>query len=127
MNNTGKITIGIWLLWVVVTSILVTVLWDSGYREFKGREIFYSDDEYADFKKSLVTSDLKILSMIALSSEPPIIVDFRIETRNLELDFPYGGSSIDKDWTYVFIGAAIPIVATVALWPYTRSWGEKKR
>ena len=113
MTNGLKILLSVWLLWAVTTAIAVPLLWDSGYREFSGKEIFNSNEEYTQFKEAVAAPNLTILHMIALSSEPPIVVDFKVETRNLKLDFPYGTDETDADWPYVFIGLAVPIIGSV--------------
>ena len=71
--------------------------WEQTY---EGREIFYTEEEYSQFKQAIVDYEVPLRNIEVLSSKPPTIVEFRYITITGLLDeneeviaikeFPYG-------------------------------------
>lgn len=56
---------------------------------YEGKETFQTYQEYRTFKEIMGVPEVTIWETFVLSSEPPIVVDYRIEAPK-GLDFPYG-------------------------------------
>lgn len=56
---------------------------------FSGKEIFQTQEDYAAFKLEVAKQTCQIEKLIVLSSEPPIVVDLRVQVPH-NYEFPYG-------------------------------------
>lgn len=68
---------------------------------YEGKVVLWSDEEYVEFKKAIAPTEVRIRELDILSSEPPIIIQFRIEA-DKGLGFPYGKAEepLGKDWMF---------------------------
>ena len=74
---------------LLLTGSFVVAVQDSTTYLFEGKEVFQTTEEYGSFKKAVGVPEVTIGEIFVLSSEPPIVVDYRIEAPK-GLDFLYG-------------------------------------
>lgn len=94
-------------------------------RTYSGKEVFSTEQEYTDFKTAVGEDGIKIKEMSALSSAPPIVVQFKIETSQ---PFGYGDKCNNGNTpaaVALFIGAGICCVIAVTEW-YQLVRGEER-
>lgn len=56
---------------------------------FTGKEVFQTQEDYSAFKLEVAKQTCQIQKVAVLSSEPPIVVDFRVRVP-YDYEFPYG-------------------------------------
>jgi len=56
---------------------------------YSGKELFTTQEEYSNFKSIISKEKIEIKSTNVLSSDPPIVVSFKIQTPRV-IGFPYG-------------------------------------
>jgi len=61
--------------------------WD--YSEYEGEAVFYSAEEYTQFKYAILEPEVQKWEASTLTSDPPIVVQFKVET-DFGYDFPFG-------------------------------------
>ncbi len=74
---------------LLLTGSFIVAAQDSTTYVFEGKEIFQTTEEYGSFKEAVGIPEVTIREVFVLSSEPPIVVDYRIEAPK-GLDFLYG-------------------------------------
>jgi len=80
---------------------------------FEGKETFLSQEEYSAFKLEVGEEEVNILDIVALSSEPPIVVEFRVSVpRNY--DFGYGRCIGTSGQATLFILILMPIAIMIS-------------
>lgn len=60
---------------------------------YVGREIFYTEADFTQFKKSLLDEDIRVDRLTVVDGTLPIVVDFKINIEkdtDESLDYPYG-------------------------------------
>ena len=60
---------------------------------YVGREIFYTEVDFTQFKKSLLDEDIHVDKLTVVDGTLPIVVDFKIHIEkdiDESLDYPYG-------------------------------------
>lgn len=79
------IGIGVW----------ITIKWwgKIAFKCYKGKVVFKSNKEYADFKLAVGGDKVISFSADVLSSEPPIVAEFEVKT-NPDCAFPYGKEEV---------------------------------
>jgi hypothetical protein len=103
-----------WFL-LVVAAFFFTMGITSYFFEntYEGKEVFYSEEEYGEFKLACAAPDVRLGNIEVLSSEPPIVVEFQVESYH---QFEYGEKSIlHKIVGMVFIvfGGVVTITSIV--------------
>ena len=94
---------------------------DPGIAYFEGTEIFLTENEYQAFKITLGESKVDLVEALVLSSNPPIIVKFKVEAESLDTTFPYGERSLEGYWAprwwdyFMFSFACLLAIIVVSL------------
>jgi len=101
----------------VATIILLSGIFGSAYLwihssdevYYEGTEVFLTEQDYKEFKMLFVDPQVQLLDASVLTSEPPIIVRFKVQVPSPDYGFPYG----KKDW----VGTSVryTVVATTLL------------
>ena len=73
--------------------------------EYSGKEVFYSEQEYVEFKEIVGARDVHITEMITLSSAPPIVVQYKVLIPR-GMGFPYG----EEDKVAPIVGYILAII-----------------
>jgi hypothetical protein len=95
----------------------LAVRWsDNCQYTYTGKENFQTEQAYTDFKQAIVDANASILGTSALSSSPPIIVEYVITTEH-NVDFPYGtkGDASNGSWVNGLMLAILGLVACLTL------------
>jgi len=106
------------LLAITMATIILLVgifglayFWIHGFDEvyYEGTEVFLTEQDYKEFKMLFVDPQVQLLDASVLTSEPPIIVRFKVQVPSPDYGFPYG----KKDW----VGTSVRyiVVATTLL------------
>jgi len=76
---------------------------------FEGKEIFQTEEDYTTFKLEIIQEDCEIIELSELSSEYPVVVNFRVKVPN-NYEFAYGKySGTTKSWS-ILAFLIIPVV-----------------
>ena len=75
----------------------------QGTDVYEGKVAFWSEEEYVEFKKVMAPTQVQIVELDILSSEPPIIIQFKVEV-DKDFEFSYG-----KKEEVVIPGWALPV------------------
>lgn len=109
----GKVVALLFILVGTVSGILIatTPLRQTTY---SGRVVFDTEQEYSAFKRALSQPYVSFNNddVLVLSSEPPIVVQFHVNTQP-EYPFPYGTYKTFGDVAIVVGGVASVLVAWV--------------
>jgi hypothetical protein len=84
---------------------------------YSGKVVFNTEEEYTKFKQDISDENIKIVDVKSLSSAPPIVVDFEVETQHDYL-FNYGNLRKDANGNRGVIiagGVAISFVLIFAI------------
>lgn len=82
---------------------------------YSDRITFETTEEYSQFKGVVGQEGVKWRRMYALSSDPPIVVDFRVEAP-YGVEIPYGEGDKNSYWPLAawgatFVGMVLPMTA----------------
>ena len=69
---------------------------------YSGKETFQSVEAYSEFKIVMGNPEVKILEFNSLSSAPPIVVSYKVNTPR-DMNFPYGV----KSWESAIINGVL--------------------
>lgn len=89
---------------------------------YEGKEVFQTVQEYQTFKEVIGASEVELIEAIALSSEPPIIVQFEVQAPRY-LDIPYGQRG-SFPVTGLFAGSVVAGIAVTVLGCFMLAFGE---
>ena len=73
---------------------------------YKGKEIFQTETDYANFKNIVGQDNIYITDILELSSAPPIVVDFNISVPH-NYPFPYGNLQSPHLEGFVVVGLGV--------------------
>jgi len=103
------------LLAITMATIILLVgifglayFWIHGFDEvyYEGTEVFATEQAYQEFKVLFVDPKVQLVDASVLTSEPPIIVRFKVQVPSSGYDFPYGKRSwVDSRETTIPVGA----------------------
>lgn len=98
---------------------MVVCLCIGGFTDdtFSGKEIFNSHEDYTLFKEELGKKEVGISELTIASSEPPIVVQFAVDTPQ-DYDFPYGHRSSGRIWTWRVGSIILPSILGVLAMSY---------
>lgn len=84
---------------------------------YKGKEIFSTEQEYAEFKYAIGQEEIKLLDCHVLSSSPPIVVDFTAYIP-IEQEFAYGEykGKVGAYSSIFMYGFLVLFVGTFLIW-----------
>ena len=120
-----KKTIGVLLLVLLVIGATVgfTILglhWgETAEKKYTGKIVFQSEQEYGQFKQAVGDQEVDISEMQVLSSDPPIVVEFKVYVPHW-MEFPYGEHNADLSstvlpsillWVVVVVAGGLIIIA----------------
>lgn len=92
----------------------LAVRWSNNcHYQYTGREVFQTEQAYTAFKQAVVDANASIEGTSALSSSPPIIVEFKITTEH-NVDFPYGAKE-DADRNSLMAVMLIAVVPSILI------------
>ncbi len=79
----------------------------------EGKLVFETEQEYGQFKRAVGQDGIEIDSILVLSSDPPIVVDFMV-TRDAGIQFAYGEERVNNvngfDYLAMLAGAGVLVV-----------------
>lgn len=84
---------------IFLASYAISTIWTDP-TEYSGTVIFETKAEYANFKRSLVSDNIHIRGLTEVSSESPIMINFRVRIPHGET-FPYG-NEVDNSCLLLF-------------------------
>ena len=109
-------------LGILASGIILLTTHESPEVVYRGDAILNTTQEYAEFKTYIADPRITVWDIDALSSEPPIWVQYRmVVPRDLDFPYPYSSRSSRQDEAvYGFclmigLGGALTIV--FVLWP----------
>ncbi len=99
------------IAWAIILSIGIVITiygaWVTTHPPttdiYKGKIALWTEEEYVEFKKAVAPTEVQIIDLDILSSEPPIIIQFKVIVEK-GFEFPYGkvaakaGVTQDDSW-----------------------------
>lgn len=90
MKKTQKIGLVLSIVGIVAGSWLLGHAWTTlAHSTYEGEAVFNTVEEYTQFKDAVVEPEVQKWEVDALTSDPPILVNYRITT-DYGYEFPYG-------------------------------------
>lgn len=77
------------VVWFVLVAPLITSHYEVSPVKYSGKEVFYTEVEYSQFKEAVGQKDVEIMDVLVLSSDPPIVVEFNVSVP-YDRAFDYG-------------------------------------
>lgn len=117
MNIKIKIVLLIASLSILISSVCYTLWWCNNSEKvlYSGVILFDTEQEYLDFKDTLLSEDVSIVSVNVLDNNSPIWVEYKIITpRNMEFSYYFKHKDAKGEWYYTFIPAIIGAISTLA-------------
>lgn len=102
----------LWLIAVVAGSVVLGQYLakdETCTYTYSGREVFQTQEEYREFKVVMSQEGMKWWQMDVLSSDPPIVAEFKVEVA-YGVDVPYGEVSKNHYWPLAFMGIGMGII-----------------
>jgi len=113
------------LLLFLGTTFIVAGFTERSNPVYSGKEVFYQQEDYTEFKRSLAEEGVDIVDIQVLSSETPIVVNFEVRTSST---FRYGTQDFMSWMPYMIFGWAFicaTIVYGISEWKDQRATKEK--
>ena len=108
-------------LGILASGIILLTTHESPEVVYRGDAILNTTQEYAEFKTYIADPRITVWDIDALSSEPPIWVQYRmVVPRDLDFPYPYSSKGVRQGgmffWLCVVVGVGGALTIASVLW-----------